>query len=74
VSLQQFFATLISECELTVICPSLKQISENLVVQLLLRLVHFHLQAAEVVQQRKSILFINDPIQVGSVLDQQVSY
>jgi hypothetical protein len=37
---------------------------------LFLRLVHFDLETAEIVEQRVPVLLIDDPIQIGSVFDQ----
>lgn len=52
----------------------LEQEFDDLVVELALSFVHFNFGAAEIVNEGISILLINDPINVSSMLNQHLCY
>lgn len=71
---QQFLATLVAESELPEVGALLQQEFEYLIVEFTLRFVHLHFGAAEVVNQRISVLLINYPVHIRPVFDQQLRY
>lgn len=70
--LQQILTALIAQGQQGIICSPFQQILDDLIIKLLLCLIHLHLQTAEVVQQGETILLIYYPIQICSMLDEQV--
>lgn len=72
VSIEQILATLISESEQLIICSFLEQILDDIIIELFLRFIHLHLECTEIMEKRKAILLINDPIQISSMLDEHV--
>jgi hypothetical protein len=63
---QQLLTTFIPEGQLPIIGSLFQEEADDVVVELFLGLVHLHLEAAEIVEQRVAVLLVDDPVHIGA--------